>query len=137
MNKGGLVVFSDMDGLKVINDTYGHDAGDRAIIAMGKALRKTFRNIDIVARLGGDEFSIVAIDVTEEFLDIFRKRLDQILEAYNATSGESFKLSLSLGAVSFSHDDNNRLEKLLMLADSVLYEEKRQKRAARVARSEG
>lgn len=137
MNKGGLVVFSDMDGLKVINDTYGHDAGDRAIIAMGKALRKTFRNIDIVARLGGDEFSIVAIDVAEEFLDIFRRRLDQILEAYNATSGEPFKLSLSLGAVSFSHDDNNRLEKLLTLADSVLYEEKRQKRAARVARSEG
>jgi diguanylate cyclase (GGDEF)-like protein len=137
MNKGGLVVFSDMDGLKVINDTYGHDAGDRAIIAMGKALRKTFRNIDIVARLGGDEFSIVAIDVAEEFLDIFRRRLDQILEAYNATSGEPFKLSLSLGAVSFSHDDNNRLEKLLSLADSVLYEEKRLKRAARVARSEG
>ncbi len=134
MGKAGLVVFSDMDGLKAINDTHGHDAGDRAIIAMGAILKRTFRNIDIVARLGGDEFAVVAIDVNEAFLETFRSRMARLIEEYNDASGEPFTLSISIGAVPFTDEANNHLERLLSLADSVLYEEKRRKKEARAAK---
>lgn len=131
MGKSGLVVFSDMDGLKGINDTLGHEAGDRAIVAMGSILRKIFRNLDIVARLGGDEFAVVAADINSSFVATLRERLDRMLRLFNETSGESFTLSLSLGAVEFTGSENNNLEKLLSSADSVLYEEKRLKKEAR------
>ncbi len=131
MGKNGLVVFCDMDGLKAINDTWGHEAGDRAIVAMGVALKKIFRNLDIVARLGGDEFAIVAADINSAFVATLRERLGKVLRVYNETSGENFELSLSLGAVEFTGSENNNLEKLLSSADSFLYEEKRQKKEAK------
>ena len=129
MEKQGLVVFADMDGLKIINDTYGHEAGDKAIIAMAEALKNTFRSIDIVSRLGGDEFAIVAVDISAEFIKTLRCRLDTILENYNASSGEPYLLSISLGVVAFTGSENNQLKDLLSLADSVLYEEKKIKHA--------
>ncbi|MBN1616340.1 MAG: GGDEF domain-containing protein [Spirochaetales bacterium] len=131
MGKRGLVVFGDMDGLKLINDSLGHEAGDRAIIAMGQALKKVFRNLDIVSRLGGDEFAVVAVDIDTSFVNTLRNRLERVLTLYNETSGEEYILSLSLGAVEFSGDKNNNLETLLSLADSLLYEEKREKRKRR------
>ena len=64
-HKKGLVIFGDIDGLKRINDTYGHDAGDRAILAEVKLLKKAFREADTIGRLGGDEFGILSISVEE------------------------------------------------------------------------
>ncbi len=135
MDKVGLVVFADMDGLKEINDRYGHEAGDRAIIAMGKALKKTFRSMDVVSRLGGDEFAVVAIDLSKSFIKTLRDRLNSLIAEYNRTSKESFTLSLSFGAVEFSGGENSDLESLLSSADAVLYQEKKEKRAARIARA--
>ncbi len=131
MNKNGLIVFGDMDGLKLINDTWGHEAGDRAIAAMAVAFRKTFRNMDVLARLGGDEFAIVAVDIAADFVGTLRGRIDGLLSEYNKASGEPFTLSISIGAVEFSGHENNQLEKLLSVADSLLYEEKRIKREKR------
>lgn len=127
MNKNGLVVISDMDGLKLINDTWGHEAGDRAIIAMAGVLKKTFRNLDVLARLGGDEFSIVAVDVNAKFAETLRKRMNLLITQYNETSSEPFMLGISVGAVEFSGEPDQNLEQLLAMADSALYEEKRQK----------
>ena len=56
-NKSGMIIFCDMDGMKLINDTYGHDAGDRAIQAEAEVLQRACRNTDIIGRLGGDEFA--------------------------------------------------------------------------------
>ncbi|HRR03188.1 MAG TPA: GGDEF domain-containing protein [Treponemataceae bacterium] len=130
-NKNGLIMFGDMDGLKLINDTWGHETGDRAIVAMANVLKKTFRNMDVLARLGGDEFSVVAVDINPGFLETIRSRIEDYLAEYNETSGEPFTLSISIGAVAFSGSENNRLEKLLSVADSLLYEEKRLKRESR------
>jgi len=136
MNKNGMVVFSDMDGLKVINDTWGHDTGDRAIVAMAFVLKKTFRSLDIIARLGGDEFAIVAVDVNNKFIKTLRERMNRFLKVYNESSKEPFTLSISIGAVDFSAQQNSNLEKLLSKADSVLYEEKRKKKE-KLARKDG
>jgi diguanylate cyclase (GGDEF)-like protein len=128
MKKPGLVVFCDMDGLKKINDTYGHDAGDRAIAAMAHILRETFRSMDIVSRLGGDEFAILAVDITSVFLDTLRGRIYKSLDAYNSAGNEPFRLSTSMGVVTFPVPGPIRLDALLSEADRVLYEEKRQKK---------
>lgn len=124
----GLVVFGDMDGLKEINDTLGHDAGDRAIMEMAGALRKAFRSEDLVARLGGDEFAAVACDLVASDFPKVRERIGQALEEVNSRRDERFSLSISLGFVVFSREDRN-LEHLLAVADGVLYEEKRRKHA--------
>ena len=87
--------------------------------------------MDVLARLGGDEFSVVAVDINPGFLETIRSRIEDYLAEYNETSGEPFTLSISIGAVAFSGSENNRLEKLLSVADSLLYEEKRLKRESR------
>ena len=126
--KKGLVLFGDMDGLKVINDTYGHAAGDTAIKAEAEILKSLFRSSDIIGRLGGDEFAIVAPDMNvSKFLEM-KKALEEKCQLYNEKSGESFSLSISMGCVEYDLDDDKAdIEKLLAIADDELYKEKQLK----------
>lgn len=127
LNQTGLVIYGDIDGLKYINDTFGHDAGDRAILAEVELLTKTFRNADIIGRLGGDEFAILSISLS---LDVFKKlkqRLEEFCKEWNENSNEPFNISISLGAVEFEKANYNLLE-LLKKADTEQYKEKRSKK---------
>lgn len=126
--KDGLLFFADMDGLKKINDQYGHDEGDIAIKAMGDILVKTFRSADIVSRLGGDEFTIFTADTNMELLPTIKGRLQKYTDEYNSQSGKAYQLSITIGAVPFRSDDETTLENLISLADSILYEEKKRKK---------
>lgn len=126
----GLVLFGDMDGLKKINDTYGHSAGDRAIKAEARILKEAFRSSDILGRLGGDEFAIIASGLGEERFQEIKTTLDSKCEEYNRTSGEPYVLSLSMGYSVFhplmrEYD----IKILLELADEALYEEKNHKKS--------
>ncbi|MBQ0051947.1 MAG: GGDEF domain-containing protein, partial [Treponema sp.] len=122
-NKTGLVIFGDIDGLKKINDTYGHDAGDRAILAEVQVLKKAFREADTIGRLGGDEFAVLSISLSLEQFEKLKIRIEDFCSEWNRNSGEPFRLSISLGAVAFSKSEKN-LEKLLKLADVEQYREK-------------
>lgn len=133
MNQTGFVVFGDMDGLKKINDTWGHEAGDRAIKAEAKILQKTFRSTDVIGRIGGDEFGMIAVGMDKKSFDRIKTRLKKFCNEYNETSGEPFQLSISLGAVQYSHENDN-LMVLLNEADSLLYIEKRRKKARAAAK---
>ncbi len=126
--KNGLVFFADMDGLKKINDQYGHDEGDDAIKAMGRILVKTFRAADIVSRIGGDEFTIFTVDSDIELLPIIKERLQQNTTEFNHESGKPYKLSITIGAVSFQSNEDVTIEKLISQADNILYEEKKRKK---------
>ena len=121
----GAVIFGDMNGLKKINDTYGHDAGDRAIQAEVQILKSVFRDSDILGRLGGDEFAIVAIGLKEKGFDRIRTALDQATTEYNKTSNEPFTVSISLGFATITKEKND-LKVLLKEADKKQYEEKKQ-----------
>lgn len=130
LKQGGMVIFGDMDGLKFINDNFGHDAGDRAIKAEAEILKKNFRASDIVGRLGGDEFVIVAAGLAEPRLAEIRENINAACRAWNIVHNEGFELSISMGCISF--DENTKyLEDILREADSLLYEEKRLKHNAR------
>ena len=126
------LIFADLDGLKKINDQFGHLAGDKALVNTANVLRKTFRRSDIVARLGGDEFAVLAIDATPEhaqvLLDRFKKNLDEI----NTQNNTGYKLSISLGTVYLDTSSKLTLEEWLDLADRDLYDKKRSREPSRI-----
>ena len=128
--KNGLVIFGDIDGLKKINDTYGHDAGDKAILAEVHLLKKAFREADTIGRLGGDEFAILSIALSFDMFENLKARLADLCKKWNESSKEEFTLSISLGAVAFSRN-NADLSKLLKLADIEQYKEKEKHKANR------
>ena len=120
----GIVFFADLDGLKTINDKYGHEYGDKAIKAEAEALRAVFRKMDVIGRLSGDEFGIIASGMDIAFLDKLREKVDIVNEEFTQKYNFPFKLSISLGAVRFT-PQNKDLNELLMMADQDLYEQKK------------
>ncbi|MCQ2576032.1 MAG: diguanylate cyclase [Treponema sp.] len=125
ISSAGVVFFADMDGLKTINDTYGHKMGDKAIKLQAKALKKVFRNTDVVGRLSGDEFGIIANGMLIDYVPEIRKKLDAANEEISIKNKLPFTLSISLGAVDLAK--GSTLLTLLAEADKSLYQEKRKK----------
>jgi diguanylate cyclase (GGDEF)-like protein len=123
-----LLIYADMDGLKRINDTLGHQAGSAAIAATARILRDTFRDCDIVARLGGDEFAILAPNVSLAESKRIIERLRQNLKAYNEQGQQEFQLSLSLGVVEIEHQEGLEIQDQMARADEAMYREKRAKK---------
>ena len=129
--KAGVIFFADMDGLKKINDTYGHEAGDLAIKLQAKVLKSVFRSTDVVGRLSGDEFGIVAVGMHLKSVDSVRLKVDIMNQKFTKENKLPFDLSISLGAVDLQK--SSIIKKLLAEADKSLYEEKRKKRHARLS----
>jgi diguanylate cyclase (GGDEF)-like protein len=110
------VVLFDMDGLKAINDQYGHLTGSRALVRLGKILRNHCRAIDTPARYGGDEFAIVLPEAGPEIAARIVSRIRERL----STEAEMPALSASAGIAAFP-EDGDTPEKLLAAADRALY----------------
>ena len=120
-----VVVFVDLDGLKRVNDSYGHQAGDDLIRRAAGLLRSTFRDSDIVARIGGGEFAVVANETEEGSLATIMERLRTALANHNALLGPDHQLSMSIGAVRHNVVVDADLSQLLARADSEMYVDKR------------
>ncbi|HKR08920.1 MAG TPA: diguanylate cyclase [Gemmatimonadaceae bacterium] len=119
-----LMIFIDVDHLKFINDTYGHLAGDRALIDTARVLRESCREADIIARLGGDEFvALLSVD-SDQTAEIVCERIKSRVELHNVEAGRDYELSLSVGAKR-SQAEGTMLADLLAQADTALYEQKR------------
>jgi diguanylate cyclase (GGDEF)-like protein len=125
------LLFFDMDGFKEINDTFGHEAGDRALIEFAELLLKVFRNSDIVARMGGDEFCAFLTGISEAELDVPLNRLAKEIAELNAAPNRQYTLAYSVGAVFFDPKHHPSLSDMVRDADQYMYEQKQQKRAAR------
>jgi len=122
-----LLAYLDLDNLKLINDSYGHLEGNRALIVTANVLRASFRQSDILARIGGDEFCVLMTDAGQDSEMQIRKRLQQRTDFINALSSWRFRLSLSLGIAEVPMVHQPSLAQLLRLADAKMYEEKRNK----------
>jgi two-component system, cell cycle response regulator len=120
-----LVFFADLDGLKRINDRFGHGEGDRALSRAAAGFKATFNNqSDIVARLGGDEFIALVIEEDGRRADDLCRHLRQSVAARGA--GESrYALTLSVGVARSDSERANSLSELMAQADSALYRDKR------------
>ena len=120
----GIVFFADLDGLKYINDHFGHECGDKAIQAAADVLRTTFRKMDVIGRLSGDEFGIIASGMDFIFLDKLREKIDTQCAEATERNKFPFRLSMSIGAALFTPQYKD-LNELLTFADQNLYEQKK------------
>ncbi|WP_322110968.1 diguanylate cyclase domain-containing protein [Steroidobacter gossypii] len=119
------VFFMDLNGLKRINDTLGHQAGDQALRDTADVLRDTFRSSDILARIGGDEFVAMAHVHSTQDLHALSGRLREHLTLFNQARRRPYLLNISVGKTLVDIPTEENLESLLARADAAMYEEKR------------
>ncbi|MCX7027105.1 MAG: GGDEF domain-containing protein, partial [Spirochaetes bacterium] len=126
--KVGLVLlFLDIDNLKIINDTFGHAEGDKAIKKAAKALRTTFRESDVVARWGGDEFVVLALDVPKGRVPILINRLDDVLHKSNEKQDIAYHILFSKGFAYFDPAKPLTLSEMVKVADEMMYKDKQER----------
>jgi len=126
-----LVFFADLDGLKRINDTWGHDEGDNALMDAADLVAQTFRDSDVVGRLGGDEFVVLMADCPPDKAQGLIERLERNLEQLHQRKGRRFRLAISVGMAAYDPAHPCSLDELLRRADAAMYEEKRLRNARR------
>jgi two-component system cell cycle response regulator len=126
-SQDALLLFCDVDNLKGINDSFGHEAGDVALIRAAEALTETFRDSDILARLSGDEFAVLASDASIASRQVIVPRIEESLEKANIAESR-FKLSFSIGMARFDPRAARTLGELMAHADWDMYLHKRRHR---------
>jgi len=127
-NADSVLVFADLDGLKEVNDTLGHDAGDALLADAALVLSAAFRSSDLVARLGGDEFVAMADDADAQDIDAVLGRLQQEIDARNARLPDAPPLAMSAGALAFRPTSGTSLQELVSEADARMLQCKRDRR---------
>ena len=103
----------DLDGLKGINDTFGHQEGDVAIVQTANILRSTFRSANVIARLGGDEFVVLAVDAVTAVESVVADRLRARLAEHNRTHSRGYSLSFSIGTTRVDPGRASTLDQLI------------------------
>jgi len=126
-----VLYYADLDGLKRINDEFGHAEGDQAIADAAAILRDTFRESDIIARLGGDEFIVLTLDSSTSDPTSSLARLEQNLAEHNRTAGRPFQLAMSVGVAHSAPESGESLSRLLMRADAEMYRVKERRGVGR------
>jgi diguanylate cyclase (GGDEF)-like protein len=128
-----LLAFLDVDGLKQVNDRYGHDVGDQLIADVAVVLRDTFQEPHILARVGGDEFcALLHRDDTEPAR--LKRQICSALGNFNQTARRPYSLSASIGVAEVKAGDASTLDEVLIRADEMMYQDKRTRSAARDAK---
>jgi diguanylate cyclase (GGDEF)-like protein/PAS domain S-box-containing protein len=128
-NERFVLVFADLDGLKLINDRFGHHEGSHAIIKAAEILKQTFRTSDIVARLGGDEFTVLAIAASDDNAETIKARLQETTRIFNARHELPCEISISVGIVLLDPHSTIPIEDLIRKADAAMYQHKHQVKA--------
>lgn len=130
-NQSALILFADLDGLKEVNDNFGHDAGDRFIKAVAAVLKRFKKHGEIIMRYGGDEFVLLAPNIDEEEAEAYKNRLIFEFETYNMTHSLPYKVDASIGIQVVKPTCSSELETTIEEADAKMYDEKRLKRTER------
>ena len=128
------IVFIDMDNLKVLNDSYGHDYGDIALKGIAEAIKSVYTDTEVKVRMGGDEFLVMGAFHSEEELLEKEKQVDEFLEEYAVRMNLPIKLEVSKGHSFYEEEcrmESTKLESLLQFADVKMYENKQKKKRRR------
>lgn len=119
------LIYADVNGLKKVNDTWGHPVGDRLIIAACDAMRLAIRQSDTLCRLGGDEFLIVLPDCGPELVARIDERIASNLNTFNRDSRQPWQARLARGHLVFDPASDQTATSLLHRLDELMYEQKR------------
>ncbi len=130
LKRGIYILYADVDNLKAINDTLGHQKGDMALTDAANILKATYRESDIIARIGGDEFVVAPIGTTGDSVDAVAARLEENISRHNSKEGRPYKLSLSFGVTYCDPENLCSIDELLSRAEKMMYEHKRSKQKA-------
>ena len=129
-----VILFADLDGLKQINDTYSHLAGDSAIVATASRIQSAMREMDIIFRFGGDEFLIIAsvkngaeTDEIEKEIEHIAKKISDTVSGKPIHYGED-KISLNISVGAHIINPENTIERELLIVDKKMYQAKEVKR---------
>jgi two-component system cell cycle response regulator len=125
---GLFFIVADLDGLKEINDTYGHEEGDLAIKDAANILKKTFREADVIGRIGGDEFAIVASEKNPASVKNITGRIENKIDSLGQETKGHYRLSISMGLAHCGPQTSCSIDKMLAEADSLMYREKKKKK---------
>ena len=130
-----MLMFIDLDGLKSINDSHGHDVGDRAIRDIADVLKNSCTDGEIFCRFGGDEFVVFGAGYTEEKALDLTRRIQGNITAINNESDDPFELSASTGYIIETPDQHEDIFGFVTDADKVMYRAKRKKKLSRYLKS--
>src|SRR5665648_53282 len=122
-----LFAYSDLDNLKYINDEFGHEEGDRAMLQVAKLFKSILREVDIITRMGGDEFLVIFLDSSLNEIPIIKKRLSKELACLNQVSKKPYKIGFSTGFSYYNPSNPLPMDELIRIADEMMYKEKRRR----------
>ena len=140
---GVQIAFLDLDGFKVINDTYGHEVGDQFLVAIAQRLQSVLRAEDMAARLGGDEFVVINLsahagDAASIAREVLRVRITQVLQGRFELQGAAFDYAgASVGVVTIAPDQPLQVDEALRVADQTMYRVKLERRQAMEPSAQG
>jgi diguanylate cyclase (GGDEF)-like protein/PAS domain S-box-containing protein len=123
-----LLLYVDLDGLKYINDTFGHKEGDKVLKEAAKFFKSTLREIDIICRMGGDEFLLIFPDSSLNDVPLIKERITNKLKELNKNLNNPYKISFSIGLSCYNPSDPLSIEELIKIADENMYEDKKKKK---------
>lgn len=132
LSRPACMLYFDLDKFKQINDRFGHAEGDIALIDFAALLAGNFRESDVIGRLGGDEFAIFLANTSIQEAQPVLRHFEQAIQEFNLHHRREYDICYSVGIVEFDADAHPDIGALMQSADALMYEQKRQRRAAAV-----
>ena len=121
------IIFIDMDKMKDINDSYGHDIGDSALKEAAKILKTCFREGDIISRYGGDEFIVFVSSIKDEIVEKIKTRIEENVNLFNKKKDSRYKIGLTLGDSKYDKEKQESLQQVINRSDKEMYTNKMNK----------
>lgn len=127
-NKNAVVLYADMNNLKLINDKFGHEEGDYSLRTIAQILKGALGENEIIGRFGGDEFAAFLFMEDKNYEQVLRNRIMEVTEELNAANDKPYYISMSVGITSFINDGEASMDDAMVRADVDLYLQKKHKR---------
>ena len=123
-----LLLYLDVDDFKYINDTFGHQEGDKVLKEAVKLFKSTLREVDIICRIGGDEFLLIFPDSSPDDVPLIRERINKNLKKLNQKLAKPYKIDFTIGLSCYDPYHPLSIEELIKIADENMYEKKKKKK---------
>jgi len=118
------ICFVDVNNLKMVNDTYGHQEGDYLIKTVSQLLQQPLRKSDVICRLGGDEFLLIFPGVSISEAEVVWRRIEDAIANHNTTAGKPFAITVSHGFAGYDRVNAASVDEFILIADKEMYQEK-------------